>query len=134
MNGRISMRSAVSTLLEQFPLQRQTYSALRTSRHPGAAYRKLPFVGVFPVRVDENTTFQLQSYGSAREADIEIVVDFKAFGIHLGPSCSRFVGVLKDSWRWLKQPCTEDPPKLGPLLQIDKSQKFGPPTDQPRDR
>jgi FkbM family methyltransferase len=70
MNGRISMRSAVSTLLEQFPLQRQTYSSLRTSRHTGAAYRKLPFLGVFPVRIDENTSFQLQSYGSAREADL----------------------------------------------------------------
>ena len=70
MNGRISMRSAVSGLLEHFPLQRQTYSSLRTTRPQTRAYRKLPFLGVFPVRVDPDASFRMQSHGLASELDL----------------------------------------------------------------
>jgi hypothetical protein len=70
MNGRISMRSAVSGLLEHFPLQRRTYSSLRTTRPQTRAYRKLPFLGVFLVRVDQDASFRMQSHGLASELDL----------------------------------------------------------------
>jgi hypothetical protein len=70
MNGRISMRSAVSGLLEHFPLQRQTFSSLRTARPTTRAERKLPFLGVFPLRVDDGTSFRLQSHGLPKELDL----------------------------------------------------------------